>query len=610
MQFGQVISPPPETSAQWNASAPPEFGSARPYVDIFQPVTNGWGSTYPGRLINPQVFAPKGGAYFVSNSTANGLTVGNDSTGTGSVSSPWLTIDKALTSVPASGDVTIFVNDGTYSESSLGAGRLLLRTVFSDWVSVEPYSGRPNAVIITTTSSSAGAMNCTSSYSCSKIQFRKISIQPGSTEAPAFNVSSSNGSQNSIHLVECCIAGSNGSFFTNTVWFQGDGGFNDFALIGCEFVAPVNSGAQQPAMIAVQPATIAGNGKYTNFYIGGCRTAAGATYQGGSSIFGINGLTVVGNAFTVNYTYGFLVGADASTNAVPFTQNNVYIAGNYFNATAGSNGHGLLMGFGCQSSCVAEHNIVLGGVQGIVVKGASGVVVRRNIVIGTPSTFLNGLYAKASTGTKFLANSVHVLYGDCFREDWDNTTSVTASNTTLVGNRLLADGATATLMTWANAPDSTGGAYADSNVYELRNGASFGTLRSHTLTSFADLQAGWASFGLAGDMAKGDANSQQNVSGSRNDLAFSAPTGQTLYCQLVRSDGLVFNGWAAEPIEDTRLGRSMMALFETATAGTYSGAVPFNLPSGLWTAVVRSISEFIPTESDPILGQVAISYAS
>lgn len=589
---------------QWDTSAGSTFGTAKPFVDILSSVPGGWGGLSKARSEKPKIYEPRGAIYYVSNSTANGMTVGSDSTGTGTFLLPWLTVDKALTSIGTAGDATIYVNDGTYSESSLGTGRFIPRTLFADWVSVESLSKRRGAVTITTASSPAGAINFTSSYSCSRIQFRNITIQPGTTQAPAINASSTNGTQNQVHFVECSIAGSLGGAFTNTVFFQGDGGFNDFALIDCEFIAPVNSGAVQPVMISVLPATIAGNGKYTNFSIWGCRTTPGASYAGGSAIYGVNGLIVVNNMFTVTSTYGFLVGSDASTNAVAFTQTNVLIRNNYFNSIAGAAGHGLLIGFGCQSSVIAENNWVLAGYQGIVIKGANGPIVRRNTVIGTPSIFLNGIYVKASQNVKVLENFVHCLYGSCFREDWDNTTSVSSGNTTLMGNQLIADGSSALVMTWANTPDSTGGAMSNYNVYELRNGAAWGLLRSHTLASFADLQAGWATYGLTGDLATNDSTSQQNT-GNRNDIVFTTGTGKTLYIRLIRTDGTEFNGWAAMTGHF-----SPQCLYETATAGTYAAPVPFNLPSGQWCAYICQVEQYYPKPSDPIIAQVPVAYAS
>lgn len=586
------------------------FKNAKPTVDIYTESPNGYGQSLFQGTRQPLIYTPQSGSYYVSNSTANGMIVGSDSTGTGTFANPWLTIDKALVTVPATGDVTIYVNDGTYSESSLATGRLIPRTVFTNWISVEPVTGKRNAVTITTASSAAGAINCTNSYSCGRIQFRRVNVQPGTTQAPAFNVSSSNGNQNSIHFVECGIAGSNGASFAYTVWFQGDGGFEDFALINCTFLPCVNAGAQQPVMVGVVPATIAGNGKYNDFLIYGCNTAPTANYQGAGAILGLNGLCVVNNNFSVGTTYGFIVGLDASTNAVAFTQSNVYIAGNYFSAAGTSQGHGLLIGFGCQGA-VAEYNYVNAGVQGIVVKGATNTTVRNNTVNATSAGVLNGLYAKASVGTTFLGNSVYANgtnVTSCFREDWDNTTSVPSKNTTLIGNSLIADGS-AVLMTWANTPDSQGGAVCDWNVYEIRNSGAWGLLRSHTVTSLADLKAGWATYGLSGDLATNDSNSQQNLAGSRTDISYTGPSA-TYTITYQNSAGQVFNGWITEAYNPTYHYRSVFGMQGSATAGTYTDSVPFNLPSGAWQYMVRRQTGNVPSPSDPIVATGAISYAS
>lgn len=54
--------------------------------------------------------------YYVSNTVANGIGVGNDETGNGSEGSPFLTLDKAL-AVAQQGD-TIILNNGTYSPAA------------------------------------------------------------------------------------------------------------------------------------------------------------------------------------------------------------------------------------------------------------------------------------------------------------------------------------------------------------------------------------------------------------------------------------------------------------------------------------------------------------
>jgi hypothetical protein len=57
-----------------------------------------------------------GDTVFVSNTNVNGIPVGNDTTGNGSATAPYLTLDKAL-SVSNAGQV-ILLNDGTYSPAS------------------------------------------------------------------------------------------------------------------------------------------------------------------------------------------------------------------------------------------------------------------------------------------------------------------------------------------------------------------------------------------------------------------------------------------------------------------------------------------------------------
>lgn len=74
--------------------------------------------------------------YYVSNSTANGKSVGHDTTGNGSDSLPWLTVSKALS--VCTGGETVLINDGTYPEAT-ESNRFALRKTNTSTVTVQPW---------------------------------------------------------------------------------------------------------------------------------------------------------------------------------------------------------------------------------------------------------------------------------------------------------------------------------------------------------------------------------------------------------------------------------------------------------------------------------------
>lgn len=68
-------------------------------------------------------------------------TTGNDSTGDGTASAPWRSIDKALSTINIAGNAEIIVAAGTYAENTSGSGGLQLSRTFTNMVYVRPESG-------------------------------------------------------------------------------------------------------------------------------------------------------------------------------------------------------------------------------------------------------------------------------------------------------------------------------------------------------------------------------------------------------------------------------------------------------------------------------------
>lgn len=116
-------------------------------------------------------------------------TSGNDTTGTGATGAPWLTIDKAL-SIAGAGD-TIKVGDGTYAESSAGAGFLLISKNLGSTLSIEGENGAASAVIITGTS---GSNNTLLNGTTANVTFKYLTfgLRAGSSYAFRVNAAASN----------------------------------------------------------------------------------------------------------------------------------------------------------------------------------------------------------------------------------------------------------------------------------------------------------------------------------------------------------------------------------------------------------------------------------
>lgn len=140
----------PDTStvghlAVWNNATGTLLTDGGPVPDVFGPgsSTNGalvlWSGTSGTQLANgPTLASLYPGPYYVSNSESNGLPVGNDTTGNGSPSAPFLTIEKALTTATGTADircngtftpVTTYTLTGNTSLSPAAEGGCTLRAV-------------------------------------------------------------------------------------------------------------------------------------------------------------------------------------------------------------------------------------------------------------------------------------------------------------------------------------------------------------------------------------------------------------------------------------------------------------------------------------------------
>lgn len=630
--IGTTVPVPGGSQGQANsfpASAPsladlgPLYAIARPTSDVFGGLPNGWGPNLASVLPQaPPVQNPTGGLIYVS-------TTGNDSTGNGTIGTPYATVTKGLaagiTAFP-NGNFKVLLAAGKYNAET--SSRWVLAGTPSQWVSVETQSGNQDVIIADDGGAGAntGAVEVRGS-SVANIQIKNIQFQSSGASDDlhlfAFFPTGSGVTCTNLHFVNCifqAIINSTTSF--SCIYWTTDFPFNGIRFMGCNFTT-TSSGTQAPQILFSETTTqTTANQPFTNLCFYNCTTDPNSAYGDFAiNCFGLINPVFVGNVFTFT-GHGLLLGADGtgpiSTNPVPQCTG-IYVGGNSLTATTGV-GHGLLIGDACNSGIV-EYNVIVGTVQGIVVKSSFGtpsanVVVRRNFVIGSGSGFVGaGLVSKASTYVQFLENFVYVQStagtGTTFEEEYDSTApSYLAGHTTLQENYLIADGANMTLVNWSPSPQSTGGGTADWNTYEIRNGASWGTFRSATVSSLTSLQAAWAADGLTGDNPLGDAHSQVNANGSRADVSFTGLASTTYYAEYVDGYGCRFNGLTLEAYNASAEYRYAFFLHATATSTIYACPNPFNLQAGNYTVNVRQMLGPIPSMSDPVVSTQALVYAS
>ena len=105
--------------------------------------------------------------YYVSKS-------GNDTTGDGSQGNPWLTVQKAYSTVSTAGGHTINVGAGTYAENTSGTWLLQLDRSFVARVTIQAESGNPDDVVLT---GASGSYNLYQAGAISNLAFRNLTIQ-------------------------------------------------------------------------------------------------------------------------------------------------------------------------------------------------------------------------------------------------------------------------------------------------------------------------------------------------------------------------------------------------------------------------------------------------
>lgn len=462
-----------------------------------------------GIVAIPAAAAPATGTFYVSGTSPSTLPPGSDAAA-GTLAAPFATLTFALTQVPAGGDYLILC-DGTFAENSGGNGRWILNGVFTKPVLFKSYTGTAANFIISPSSTAAPGVVTVRGSPVSNVQIQFATIRPTADAMPAFthNPTAAGNVGRQLAYFDCIVEKATAATVTGAVTLIGDTGVTGLNFVRCSFVATTGSSTtNKPAIIAVntQTQTLA-NQPHTGIGFYDCTTSTNGWDSFSTLLTGVNGLTIAGCTFSSSVNYALLLGSNTSGGTVPKVTN-AYVGYNTLDAT-GAAGHGLEIGENVIGALV-EHNTVTSTLQGIVAKGASRARIQFNTVTVSAGA-LNGIYAKASDGTIFLGNTVTVdgstSAATAFREDLDATSGVKSANTSLTSNTLNASGATGTLLQWAGAAGSTGGARSDSNSYHVSSSATFGSVRGTSVASLANVQAAWVSAGLAGDLATNDANS-------------------------------------------------------------------------------------------------------
>lgn len=449
-------------------------------------------------------------------------TNGNDSTGDGSTGTPWLTIKKAVATV-TNGD-TILVGDGTYAEND--GGTLLLKRIFTSYVTIQPELGAAGAVTITTTSGTIGTYV---SASAAYYRFKWITFTTIAGAANAFRINQAADHLDFQNCIFTPVDGATATLFINnaSTW-----NVSNISFTNCTFNKPSTgathagfgfyfSSTGASSAVTVTSCTIAGI-KYgcdiqgadgitfdtctiTSVTNNGVSFAASpdglqflnCSVTGGLSAYVCNGATnlvISGGTATNNGAANCVqFGADAASGGVATTVN--IGGGIVITKPTGSIGHAVLFGNGC-ANCIANGVVVpVSYDYAVALKEHTGTEIKNCYLIAGTGANGAAVYCKAAVSANVHNNILRASRGYCFQLLKGDTNNK-CQNVTSQYNKMFAKD-TAKLINWGDSTNDLGGGIEDYNVYS--SGPSrFGIMRADTdVLTLAELQAAWTGYDVA-----------------------------------------------------------------------------------------------------------------
>lgn len=421
---------------------------------------------------------------------------GNDSTGDGSTGAPWLTLAKALTTVPIGGDHTVYIGAGTYSENMSYTNSVYCGRAFLLPVTLRSESGNRDDVIVT---SNAGY---TVFYEdgASNVFWADLTIQ--GTGTPAQGTVRFQGACSAAGFENCNIYAHNangGIYASNakavvvsltdcTIERRGDLSVDTRGL----YIRPTGGGS---VTITLTNCTVSGNGYVGAYFVsndgssavnvtidGGTYTSTGLFATGAYAILVTGGTVAISNiTATRDTTPTVVLGSDSSTALVT--------TGTLAGSTISSGtSHALLIGY--NAAIDVDNCSISGGDYGAVVKMNDGTTLTDCTISGgsIATVFFKGSLTGELSDSR-ISNSAGVLIlvgvGDAGQKCQD----LQIDHNTLLGS------GTAALFEWSGSSGDAGGGVCDYNEYTPRGSGGFGSVYGTAgITTLAALRAAWNSY--------------------------------------------------------------------------------------------------------------------
>ncbi len=443
---------------------------------------------------------------------------GNDTTGNGTTSAPYLTINRAISGAAPkinSGD-TLLVGAGTYAEN--GGSGYFEPGNFASATTIRSESGNPDEVVITSPQDVGGSLNiyCSGNY----VTFRDVTLQAPSGKATVSLQGSHLAFQN-VKLVAVggtCVSFNTPAYHQNTITFTdcamsftGAGGY----LVYCSQVAGRHCNTVTFTRCRMTLAagefyavTLGNNNDadLNDWTFDGCTISSTATTRQAFYAHGITNLTltncsisssafdgtfiqqgsnvqIAGGSYSAPILHALSLGSDsASAQAVSGAVQNA--------AISCGTGHALLVGYGSSNIAVSGCTIS-GGDYGLVIKHNSGATITGNTIKGGT---LGGLYFKAATNATAQDNTIQAPTGKAVCAGAGDG-GAKCQNITLTNNRIGAAGA-AGIYSWVGDAGDAGGCVVDYNLYWPNGSAKYGAVRAdNDVSTMDELHAAWAGYG-------------------------------------------------------------------------------------------------------------------
>jgi hypothetical protein len=430
---------------------------------------------------------------------------GDDGTGNGlSHATAWLTLDKALHTVSASGNHTILVGDGTYAEDSYGLGYLICETSFADWVTVQPELGVAGDVTITNPTSATYLVRFVAS-SYVRLKWLKLIATTALTSSYGLIcfVGATNHHFEFIGLT-MTVAGQAGGLAWGVI-YEGNGGYHDFVFDTCTITQTGglratgirfdSTGANAISNVTIRNCAIIVSDYAVQIYNNITNVTINDGYYS-SSRSGLSAVLIWDDVTNVLIDGGTFIATGSGGLAVSLGVNGQTgdaVTGIVQNINAQSTtGHAILIGAGCSNVQVLNNHIT-GGDNGLVIKQNSGTIITGNVIDrGSDSA----LYFKAADSPVASLNIISNTQGNCVKVGYDSTNNDKCSVVNFQNNKVIGTG-TSRLFDWGDATDDSGGSVCDHNHYLPTGTNKLGSVwgSADGLATMLALRAAWATYG-------------------------------------------------------------------------------------------------------------------